>query len=265
MFVGVFLMCCSVGWFCVFSTLIQFFDLYPSDVILVRASIQAAILGAILVWQGHPLTVTKESVRLAFLASFANLLFPTVIHLLPLGTGTILSHSAVGFTAFFAWILLKEPVSGMKGVCIVAIFLGQLMVVQPPFLFDRYVPSQILGIDQYLGICMGVLSGAAFGLLLVLGSMTGVPTEHYVLIASFPGIFFGFLVGLKSSKSQIFSVGVEELMIVLPKVTACGVFGVLGFVFLVASMGKCPSVLQSLLSSTESNNCSCRSDNCHHD
>lgn len=137
MFVGICLMVCSVLCFTAYSLLIQWYDLYPLDLVMSRGIFQVMIFGLILLFKGESLRVTKESLGFGILSYWSTMGFIFVIHFLPLSTGVILTRSSPAFAALFAWGFMKEPFLFINGLCIVTLFIGQLFVVQPSSVFGE--------------------------------------------------------------------------------------------------------------------------------
>lgn len=135
MFVGTCLMFCSVLCFTTYSVLIQWFHLYPSDLILGRGMWQVIVFGFFLILKGEFPQINKETLGLGFLSYWCVVGFIFVIHVLPLGIGVILTRSSPPFAAVFAWILMKEPFKAAHCICIVTLAIGQLLVLQPSFIF----------------------------------------------------------------------------------------------------------------------------------
>lgn len=135
MLFGILLACGSVISYTIFGILSQYFGFFPIDLILGRALVQALVFSLVLLVRKAPCQFSWGSILIGVLACTANASYIATVLLLPLGPAVILSHSTVGFVAIFERILIKQPLSCIKGICIVAMFVGEVLVVQPSFIF----------------------------------------------------------------------------------------------------------------------------------
>lgn len=144
MILGVLLACVSVCSYTVFGILAQYFDLNPVDLILGRACVQITVVSMAMLWKRDVLELSVSTVLAGILLFFCTSGFIVVVHILPLGPAFILTHSNAGFTAIFARLLAKEKISYLKGVCILTILVGQILVAQPSFMFGNFLTTSSL-------------------------------------------------------------------------------------------------------------------------
>ncbi|TRY74830.1 hypothetical protein TCAL_14566 [Tigriopus californicus] len=109
----------------------------------------------------------------------------------------------------------------------------------------------VQGIRECFGIAAGLSCAILEGLLLVYIRVTEVSKSQILLIEGGFSILGGLAIGPWMPESQIFHTTVDEFPTVTLKVTSGATFAVTGLILWTFAIGKAPSVLLSLISSTE--------------
>lgn len=106
-------------------------------------------------------------------------------------------------------------------------------------------------IQECFGIAVGLFCAIMNGLLLVYIAITNVSKSEVLLMGAALSILGGLILGPWMSESQLFHSSVSELPMNILKVGSGAMFAVTALIMWTFSIGKAPSVLLSLISSTE--------------
>lgn len=150
MIAGIILASVGVLFYTIFGAFAQYFNLNPVDLILARGTIQFTTFVAVLFCTGQRPELSKVVIGGGLIAFACHGSYILVLHLLPLGPAVIFGRSTSPFTAFFARVLANEPVSLIKGICIAILLIGQLLIIQPPFLFSGLSGVSSMGAYFYV-------------------------------------------------------------------------------------------------------------------
>lgn len=98
---------------------------------------------------------------------------------------------------------------------------------------------------------IGLICGISNALVIVLISIYEVPREEALMVGAVLGMAIGMFLGLLIPGSQIFESRNAETLETLVKVVLVGAFAVAAFALMTFGVGRCPSVLLSLISTAE--------------
>ena len=133
---------------CIFagnSTIVQYFKLDYSDVMVVRSLTTMVFFGSICLWKGYtiwpsigdnPNKVKFMMVLQGLMSGFMLIAAFCSILLMPMGDTLSLQFTSPLFTMILAAINLGHPLRLYKSACGLLLIIGAVLVIQPPFIFD---------------------------------------------------------------------------------------------------------------------------------
>ncbi len=128
----------------------------------------AAVFAAVILTKNHIIPrVQKQYLGILFLRCAFGTLgilcnFYAIDHLL-VADASILNKLSPFFAIIFSFLILKEKITPVQGVCVFLAFIGCLFVVKPGFQDAALIPALI-------GVCGGLGAGIAYTMVRVLGT-----------------------------------------------------------------------------------------------
>merc|ERR1712141_232228 len=220
---GVFLAMTSGVLFTGNNCLIQYFKVDPLELLLVRSTFQAIILGSLT--KILPPTRTypipqSTNIRVKFWIALQAVLGALRLYLsfsclqyLPLGDALTIIFTEPLFTVVLSFILIKASIGFTKIILCIGLLTGMTLSIQPPFLFGPKSNNNTSDLIQdnknyYVGVTLA-LSCAIFGSLcnILINKCDQIKSSLLVFYAGVSGIIISILVCLANSKENFYHLG----------------------------------------------------------
>ncbi len=168
---GLVLALASGTMFTINNALIQYYNVNPTDNMLVRSLVQILVLALIIGCQDKgqfwPAKASKKTKYLALLQGLLGgamvlCVFFGVLYM-PLGDALTIIFSVPLFTMLFSRIILGTRLNNYKIVCGLCLVAGVVLVARPPFLFQDNYDNDVRNATYWTGFscCLGTaISGA---------------------------------------------------------------------------------------------------------
>ncbi len=183
--------------------IIQWLQLDYTDIMLVRSTIQMALIGSLCYLNNLSLFPMQEtSKKTRFFLVFQGLPYALMItmgiecvRLMPLGDASTLILSAPIFTICFAALCLKHDFGPFRIAFAILLMVGTILVVQPPLIFDTTDHETNYKL-YYVGAILGISTAVIDGIVNI--SINFCIEVHYLVLLWWSGIG-GLLVALISA------------------------------------------------------------------
>merc|ERR1712141_584887 len=220
---GVFLAMTSGVLFTGNNCLIQYFKVDPLELLLVRSTFQAIILGSLTKILPPTRTYPSPSstnIKVKFWIALQAVLGALRLYLsfsclqyLPLGDALTIIFTEPLFTIVLSFILLKSSIGFIKIILGIGLLAGMTLSIQPPFLFGPKSKNNSSDLMQdnenyYVGVTLA-LSCAIFGSLcnILINKCDQIKSTLLVFYAGISGIIISILGCLANSQENFFHLG----------------------------------------------------------